>query len=151
MIVDLSRPQARPRAADRLDVVIAALSSDAHTWNLVFIQLLLEELGHRVRNLGPCVPDHLIVQACCSPAPDLLVVTSINGHGLRDGQSLIRAVRACPGLISMPTAIGGALSINGTRLAGALLAAGFDAVFEGIGADTSFRAYVNALQPTREG
>jgi methylmalonyl-CoA mutase cobalamin-binding subunit len=127
-------------------VVISALSSDAHTWNLVFVQLLLEELGHHVRNLGPCVPDDVVVRACRANAPDLLVVTSINGHGVRDGHSLIRAVRKCPELVSMPVVIGGVLSIDGTRHADALLAVGFDAVFEGTDAEASFRAYATALQ-----
>lgn len=146
MSVDLAPPASRPRAADCLDVVISALSSDAHTWNLVFVQLLLEELGHHVRNLGPCVPDAVVVQACRAHAPDLLVVTSINGHGVQDGQSLIRAVRACPGQESMPVVIGGVLSIDGALQAGTLLAAGFDAVFEGRDAEASFRAYVTALR-----
>lgn len=146
MSVDLVRPASRPRAAGHLDVVISALSSDAHTWNLVFVQLLLEELGHNVRNLGPCVPDGVIVRACRAHTPDLLVVTSINGHGVRDGQSLIRAVRECPGLMSMPVVIGGVLGIDGTRHADELLAAGFDAVFEGSGADASLRAYTRALR-----
>lgn len=31
-----------------LDVVVSTMASDSHTWNLVFLQLVLEELGHRV-------------------------------------------------------------------------------------------------------
>ena len=37
-------------------VVVSGLASDAHTWNLVYLQLVLEEMGHRVTNLGACVP-----------------------------------------------------------------------------------------------
>jgi methylaspartate mutase sigma subunit len=149
MSVHLVQPAVGPRTDVGLDVVISALSSDAHTWNLVFVQLLLEELGHNVRNLGPCVPDGVIVRACREHSPDLLAVASINGHGLRDGQSLIRAVRECPDLASMPVVIGGALSTDGTRHAGQLMAAGFAAVFEGDAADVAFSAYVGNLQSQR--
>ncbi|MGQ4416103.1 methylaspartate mutase, partial [Streptomyces sp. SAS_269] len=34
-------------------VVVSSLASDAHTWNLVFLQLLIEESGFDVVNLGP--------------------------------------------------------------------------------------------------
>src|SRR5436853_235982 len=52
-------PQARRRAplvGMRLDligdpgVVVSGTASDSHTWNLVYLQLLLEELGRRVHN-----------------------------------------------------------------------------------------------------
>jgi methylaspartate mutase sigma subunit len=133
----------------RYDVVLSGLSSDAHTWNLVFVQLVLEELGYSVRNLGPCVPDGDIVAACREHSPDLLVVASINGHGVRDGQSLLRAVRECPELMWLPVAIGGVLGIDGTRHADELRAAGFDAVFEGDTAEAALRAYARALKSGR--
>jgi len=150
MSLDLSRPVSPPRPGGRLDIVISALSSDAHTWNLVFVQLLLEELGHEVRNLGPCVPDSVVVQACREQMPDLLLVTSINGHGVRDGTSLIRAVRQRPELASMQVAIGGVLGIDGTQHSSKLLAAGFDAVFEEHAGRASLRAYVGALRNRHE-
>ena len=37
-------------------VLLTGASSDAHTWNLVFLQLLIAEHGFRVTNLGPAVP-----------------------------------------------------------------------------------------------
>lgn len=151
MSVDLVQPAIRPQTDIGLNIVLSALSSDAHTWNLVFVQLLLEETGHSVRNLGPCVPDGVIVQACREHSPDLLVVASINGHGFRDGQSLIRAVRECPGLASMPVVIGGVLSTDGSQHTDKLMAAGFDAVFEGYAADVAFSAYVGELQGQRVG
>lgn len=64
-----------------LDVLVTGLSSDAHTWNLVYLELLLEELGCRVTNLGACVPDATIVRECVTRRPDLLVIGSLNGHG----------------------------------------------------------------------
>jgi methylaspartate mutase sigma subunit len=145
----MSRNTAAPvrqgRRTGRLDIVISALSSDAHTWNLVFLQLLLEELGHNVRNLGPCVPDDVIVAVCQERPVDLLLVASINGHGVPDGKSLIRAVRRCPELASMPVAIGGLLDTEGTKHRAELLEAGFDAVFEGGAGPQALSTYVDVL------
>lgn len=145
------QPSASWRIA-RLDIIISALSSDAHTWNLVFLQLLLEELGHNVRNLGPCVPDSVVVRACRQQRVDLLLMTSINGHGVQDGKSLIRAVRQCPELASMPVAIGGLLDTEGTGHRAELLKAGFDAVFEGRAGHRPLSTYVDALlsKPARD-
>jgi methylaspartate mutase sigma subunit len=128
----------------RLQVVVSSLSSDAHTWNLVFLQLLLEELGCRVANVGACPPDEVILAECETRRPDLLVVSSVNGHGCRDGLRLIGSIRASPVAAGMPVVIGGKLDLTGGdgRTAGRLLAAGFDAVFEDTGA---FRSYVRRL------
>jgi methylaspartate mutase sigma subunit len=123
-----SRPAARP-----LSVVVTSVASDAHTWNLVFLQLALEELGHRVVNLGACPPDELVVDQCRRIRPDLIVVSSINGHGFRDGTRLIGHIRGCAELTDVPVVIGGKLGIggpSGQRGREELLAAGYTAVYE---------------------
>jgi methylaspartate mutase sigma subunit len=130
----------RPRAV----VVVTSLSSDAHTWNLVYLQLLLEELDCQVTNLGGCTPDEMILQECMTRRPDLVVVSSLNGHGCRDGMRLIEAIRTSPDLVGIPVVIGGKLDVSGGDRgnAGRLLEAGFDAVFE----DTdAFRTYVRRI------
>ncbi|WP_028648818.1 cobalamin B12-binding domain-containing protein [Nocardiopsis sp. CNT312] len=112
--------------------VLSGTSSDSHTWNLVFLQLLLEEAGHRVVNLGPCVPDRLFVEECRTRTPRLVVVSSVNGHGYGDGLRMIRALRDAPGTGRVPVVIGGKLGVGGTledERAEDLLAAGYDAVF----------------------
>jgi methylaspartate mutase sigma subunit len=125
----LSTPEVTPG----LSVVVSSVASDAHTWNLVFLQLALEELGHRVLNLGACVPDDLLVSECLRVRPDLVVISSVNGHGFHDGTRLIGRIRACPELAATPVMIGGKLGIAGPagrqRLE-QLRSAGFDAVFE---------------------
>ncbi|MEU6465438.1 cobalamin-dependent protein [Streptomyces sp. NPDC046976] len=135
------------RAAS-LEVIVTGLASDAHTWNLVFIQLLLEDLGHEVVNLGPCVPEEEIVGSCAKHQPDLLVISSVNGHGFQDAKPLIGALRARPDLDGLPVVIGGKLGISEDRQeerALELVAAGFDAVFqEGVDL-ASFEAFVGAL------
>ncbi|MFF7456363.1 cobalamin B12-binding domain-containing protein [Kitasatospora sp. NPDC008115] len=124
------------------------MASDSHTWNLVFLQLLLEELGHRVVNLGACVPDELLVSECRRIRPDLIVLSSVNGHGHHDGLRVIRRLRACPELARTPAVIGGKLTIAGPgdpERQRSLLAAGFDGVFEEGRPVADFRAFVGAL------
>ncbi|MFH9733932.1 cobalamin B12-binding domain-containing protein [Streptomyces sp. NPDC017260] len=131
-----------------LDVVVTGSSSDAHTWNLVFLQLLLEDLGHRVVNLGPCAPDELVVSSCRVLTPDLLVVSSVNGHGYHDARSLLGALRADDDTAKLPVVVGGKLGIapeGREEKVRALIEAGCDAVFDERVALTSFEAFVNAL------
>jgi methylaspartate mutase sigma subunit len=131
-----------------LDVVVTSVASDSHTWNLVYLQLVIEELGHRVRNLGACVPDDLLVAECLRQRPDLVVVSTVNGHGVADGTRVIGRLRAHPELAATPVVIGGKLGIagpGGRARNAALCAAGFDAVFEDETAGTAFRAFVRRL------
>jgi methylaspartate mutase sigma subunit len=137
-------------AADlRREVLLTGLSSDAHTWNLAYLELLLEELGCRVTNLGACVPDAEIIEACRTRRPDLVVISSLNGHGRQDGLRLISALRADPALAELPVVIGGKLDVagGGPNTAAGLLAAGFDAVFEDGAGLTRFSSFVGALTP----
>jgi methylaspartate mutase sigma subunit len=116
-----------------LTVLLTGVASDSHTWNLVFLELLFTELGHRVINLGPCVPPELLVRTGQQTRPDLIVMSSVNGHGLRDGVRAMQAVRRCPELVEVAAIIGGKLGITGLSDRAdirQLLDAGFDAVFE---------------------
>lgn len=114
-------------------VLVTGTSSDAHTWNLVYLQLLLEEWGHDVTNLGPCAPDDLVLRSAVELRPDLIVVSSVNGHGHQDGLRLVRALRTRPELADTTIVIGGKLGTDGLRNVGQvrrLLAAGYDRVFD---------------------
>lgn len=128
--------------------ILTGLSSDAHTWNLVYLQLLMEELGWQVVNLGATTPDREIIGACRRYRPDLLVVSSVNGHGHIDGARLITALRDREELAGIPAVIGGKLGVAGEVGADrvvALLTAGFDAVFQD-GTDVdSFTHYLSVL------
>jgi len=131
-----------------LRVVVTSVASDSHTWNLVFLQLVLEELGHRVLNLGACVPDDLLVSECLRVRPDFVVVSSVNGHGYLDGMRLIRRIRACPELAGIPVVIGGKLGIagpGGQASREELRSAGFDAVFEESTGMVAFRSFAGQL------
>ncbi len=114
-------------------------------WNLVFLQLLLEENGGNVINLGACTPDEFIISECARIRPDALVVSTVNGHGHIDGLRLIRKIRENPELAPMKVVIGGKLGVHGSRHAGfgaELIVNGFDAVFE---ADVALDQFLDCL------
>ncbi len=120
-------------ASIRRPVVVSSLSSDAHTWNLVFLQLLVEELGFPVINLGPCVPPELLVAECVRIRPTVVVLSSVNGHGYHDGLCTIRALRDCRTLAETVVVLGGKLGtsqLHRGEHVGDLLAAGYDAVYD---------------------
>ncbi|MEU3455509.1 cobalamin-dependent protein [Micromonospora sp. NPDC006766] len=136
-------------AAGGRTVLLGTVASDAHTWNLVYLQLLLEEAGHRVINLGACVPEELFAAECHRHHPDLVVVSSVNGHGCTDGKRLAATLRADPALAAVPIVIGGKLGVDG-QLTGTqvneLFAAGYTAVFDD-GADRNrFLEYLGRLE-----
>ncbi|MFE6285167.1 cobalamin B12-binding domain-containing protein [Streptomyces sp. NPDC057877] len=146
---------AYPTRTRKLRIVVSSVSSDAHMWNLVYVQLLLEEAGHEVTNVGVCPPDATVMAACRgADRPDLLVLSTVNGHGRLDGLRLIRALRADPELAALPVVIGGKLGVRGTGDAASLrqlLDAGFDAVFDESPRTTpermvaDFRAFLDTL------
>ncbi|WP_405879930.1 cobalamin-dependent protein [Streptomyces sp. NBC_01136] len=130
--------------------VVSSVSSDAHMWNLVFLQLLLEEHGGEVRNLGACVPDELIMEECRTERPDVLVISTVNGHGHLDGLRLIRKIRQAPDLADMRVVIGGKLGVRGAENIGfvqELVSGGFDAVFESEGGLQDFQEFLAGLEP----
>ncbi|MEU0522069.1 cobalamin B12-binding domain-containing protein [Streptomyces niveus] len=130
-----------------LTVLVTSTRSDSHNWNLVFLQLLIEELGHRVIGLGPCVPDDLLIEECRASRPDLVVMSSVNGHGYRDGLGAITRLRREPALAELPVVIGGKLGVTGapdTDAALGLLDAGFTAVFDD-GNVAAFREFLTLL------
>ncbi|MGK4580166.1 cobalamin B12-binding domain-containing protein [Kitasatospora sp. HPMI-4] len=146
----LPAQQERPAVARRgATVIVAGGTSDSHTWNLVFLQLLLEEMGFDVVNLGPCVPADLLIAESLAHRPALLVVSSVNGHGFQDGIRMISKLRERPELTATPAVIGGKLGISGAQSAeqlAELIAAGYDAVFDdGAEGIASFQRLLDSL------
>lgn len=135
-------------AGKPMRILLSSVSSDSHTWNLVFLQLFLEFKGHEVRNLGGCTPDSEIISVCEEMAPDLLVISSVNGHGNIDGERLIRKLRQNNLLADLPVAIGGKLGIHGvenTQHIDRLLNVGFTAVFEASSSIGFFEDFVKGV------
>lgn len=134
---------------DALDIVVSGTSSDSHTWNLLYMQLFLEDRGHRVVNLGACVPDGFLTGACRRRRPDLVVLSTVNGHGFADGARAIRYLRRRPELAGTAIVIGGKLGTGSQDNKGAirdLLAAGFDAVFDRPDDMDAFERYLGSLR-----
>lgn len=129
--------------------VVATVSSDAHTWNLVFLQLLLEERGHVVHNTGPCVTAAEVAARCRAHGADLLVLSTVNGHGVIEAPDYLTEIRADAGLERMRVVLGGNLSTNGKLDLGdvsRLHSSGFDAVFTSPTALDEFAAFLAPLE-----
>ncbi len=112
--------------------IIATVPSDSHMWNLVYIELVLRENGWEVNNLGACTPAELVVEACLAERPDMLVVSSVNGHGHIGGRKLIGQIRSRTELDYLPVVIGGKLGTLGANnkvFVEPLVSAGYSAVF----------------------
>jgi methylaspartate mutase sigma subunit len=134
---------------DVLDIVVSGTSSDSHTWNLLYMQLFLEDRGHRVVNLGACVTDGLLTGECRRRRPDLVLLSTVNGHGFTDGARVIRHLRRRPELAGTAIVIGGKLGTGSQDNKGAirdLLAAGFDAVFDRPDGMDAFERYLGSLR-----
>jgi methylaspartate mutase sigma subunit len=114
--------------------VLSTIPSDSHTWNLLFLQLLMEENGWSVTNLGACVPVATLVDETRSQPPDMIVISTVNGHGSQEGLDVMAALRAEPALTGVPVLLGGKIDVSEARQresADDLLAAGYDAVLIG--------------------
>ncbi len=127
--------------------VLATVGSDSHTWNLVYMQLLLEEHGFEVTNLGACTPPALVRRTVKDEAPDLVVVSSINGHACVEAPTLARLLRS--GSASPPPmVIGGRFTTDASEddeAAADLVSAGFSAAFVGADAIDRFRTFLTEL------
>ncbi|MYY03967.1 methylmalonyl-CoA mutase [Streptomyces sp. SID4913] len=129
-------------------MLLSTVSSDSHTWNLVFLQLLLQESGNEVINLGSCVPDDVILDAIRVERPDAVVISSVNGHGFLDGRRVIKKLRNTPEGAGLPVMIGGKLGILGEgndQYSDELVAAGFDAVFSDSASPEALTDYLREL------
>lgn len=111
-------------------VVLATVPSDAHTWNLIFLELLLEESGFEVTNLGPCTPAELVVNAADDPCVRAVILSSVNGHGAIEGQHFVPLLHRLG--LRQPVAMGGKLGTdaNFESARNRLVAAGCDRVFD---------------------
>lgn len=128
-------------------ILISGISSDSHTWNLVYIQLLCEEQGHEVINIGNCVPVDFLIQQTHRHQPELLVISTVNGHGHIEGVEIIQEIKKYDLLKQMKVVIGGKLGTAGDgnqRHVQKLLDNGFDRVFCSDHAVDEFMVYLDS-------
>jgi methylaspartate mutase sigma subunit len=131
----------------KISAVLTTIPSDSHCWNLVFMQMFMEENGIAVENLGICVPFDEVVARCRAGEPDLVVVSTVNGHGYLEGSELANRLAALPDRDRFGLVIGGKLGIDSSQdaaHAAALRQAGYDAVFHGHDALVDFKDYLAA-------
>jgi methylaspartate mutase sigma subunit len=125
--------------------IVCTLPSDAHTWNLIVVTERLRELRMNVINLGSCLPIQELVRRAEELVPDLVVVSSINGHGEIEALTLIRALRQAGVLTASRVVIGGKLAVSPEReraLVRLLRRAGYAGVYMGT---DSWEAFVRQL------
>lgn len=115
-----------------MKVLLATIPSDSHMWNLVFVQLYLEEMGYEVMNLGACVPVNLLIKTTQEYDPDIIVISSINGHANMEGLEIAQSIRKDSNINKKVLVIGGKLGTKGkdnVQYKEPLINAGFDKVF----------------------
>lgn len=126
--------------------LLTGIRSDSHSWNLVYIQLLLEERGFDVINLGANTPVESVQLHVLQRKPALVVVSTVNGHGAIEGIEIAQALKHQGSLI--PMVIGGLLTTQPSELkraTEALIENGYSAVFSGNNAAADFSRYLEAL------
>ena len=114
--------------------LLSTIASDSHSGNLVFMQYILAEKGYEVRNLGPCTPESMVLKEIANDCYDLIVVSTVNGHGYLEGPSLGRGIRKAESF-RHKLVIGGKISTDNSSESVLcktqdLLLSGFDAVFD---------------------
>ena len=120
------------RSTVKKQVLLTGVRSDAHTWNLSYLELLLEELGFDVINLGPNVPVESVALNVRLRKIELIVVSSVNGHGAIEGQEIAEYLGSLLG--DVPLVIGGLLTTDPNKVEAAsaqLINSGYNAVFSG--------------------
>ena len=114
--------------------LLVTVPSDSHSWNLVFMEFLLSDLGYKVENLGPNTPMPEVVDWLNQEYCDMVVVSTVNGHGYIEGAELARRIRSETGF-SGGLYLGGKICTENDHatIAGyskMLKASGFDRVFD---------------------
>ncbi|MET7551634.1 cobalamin-dependent protein [Streptomyces sp. NPDC005500] len=132
--------------------LVCSIPSDSHSWNLVYLQLLLQEKGFATQNLGPCTPLEELAR-WCALEPDVVVVSSVNGHARTEAPQVAAAVRAALPGQDVQLVIGGMLGTSpddSAVIEAELTAAGFDGVYTGAEAVARFTATL-CVQDTAAG
>jgi methylaspartate mutase sigma subunit len=136
----------------QLACLLTTIPSDSHTWNLVYLELLLKELDLHTVNLGSCVPADMVIDAVVKRKPDFVVFSTLNGHGISQIPSVLSEMRRALGADMPPVVVGGELSTDeapSAALQRAMLAGGVDAVFLGECAIRDFRQWLENFKLSR--
>ena len=95
-------------------VVLAGPESDCHVVGLKLLEFFLTELGWDVVNIGVCSSSTEIAAAARYHDPLAVLISSQNGHGLKDLASL-RDLLDKHGLVGLRVFVGGNLSVGSEK------------------------------------
>lgn len=122
------------RTLQRHTAIVATTPDDSHVWNLIGVQLKLEERGFHVHNLGACTPPETVAEAVRDLRPDLLVISTVNGHGSISVPLIMQALELYQLNRTTKIVVGGLLTTDqasADRATRELNAAGCAGVFSG--------------------
>lgn len=135
-------------------IIVATTPSDSHTWNLVYIQLLAEEYGFSVVNLGACTSVKDLYRKCKKIMPLAVIVSTINGHGSLEGREIAIALKSIKNDTGVRLIIGGNLCLKrylDSRRKKELLMAGYDGVYDDAGATQCLKDFLLQLSTDFKG
>ncbi|MEU9919202.1 hypothetical protein [Streptomyces sp. NPDC051001] len=73
--------------------LLAGAPAGPEAWQLLHLQLTLEETGHQVTNLGAHVPEELVAHACRTHQPDLVLLACSGRHAQHEATRLSGILR----------------------------------------------------------
>ncbi|MBF6651102.1 MULTISPECIES: cobalamin B12-binding domain-containing protein [unclassified Methylobacter] len=135
--------------AQHFKCLLTTIESDSHTWNLVYLQRFIQEHGGLAKILGCCVSPRETVDAIKSFRPDLVVVSSVNGHGFHQGRELITKAVQSLGTYRPIFVVGGKLTTaeeDNKWISDDLQKAGYDKVFVGQSAIEDFTSFLQEFR-----
>ncbi|MEX5740630.1 cobalamin B12-binding domain-containing protein [Acinetobacter baumannii] len=115
-----------------MKAIVCTIPSDSHSWNLVFMSLFLQDHGYDVVNLGACTPISSILQEIYRNRPDLILVSTVNGHGYIEGVDISKKLKNNNATKNIKLVIGGKVGVSGDeniKHLEVLVNSGFDGVF----------------------
>jgi methylaspartate mutase sigma subunit len=137
----------------KLNIILTGTPSDSHMWNLIFMELFLQESGCRVLNLGPCVPLEQVYTALEQSSFDLVVVSSVNGHLFQDAINMIAPFSHTSFSHLPPFVVGGKIGISEKSAMfqkKKLMKLGYDDVFIEADSLVRFKKYLDYLAVFKE-
>ena len=93
-------------------IIVCTTPSDSHMWNLVILDLFLQEKDFNVLNLGSNTPFKAVLESLDTFCPDLVIVSSLNGHLLQDGVEMMRYIQSHKGYVPCSFVAGGRASTD---------------------------------------
>jgi methylaspartate mutase sigma subunit len=128
--------------------ILASTLDDSHQWNLHGVEIELKERNIDVINLGPLTPCKMIAETVRDRRPDLLVVSTVNGHGVHSMMEVLRTLEEYQLKRSTRIVIGGLLTTDPEETKTAistLISAGCSGVFTGPEAWSSFDEFLQGV------